>query len=432
MSNKKLGESKFDYKWVIVGLCFLMVCVTLGFCSSSKSLYLKPITEHLQVDRSSFSLNDSMRYVATAVVNLFFGSMIAKFGPKKLILAGMISLVGSMVLYAIAESLVVFYIGGVLLGIGFSWTGTAMVGYVVNVWCKENKGTIMGLILASNGIGAAIAMQIVSPIINASAVGYKSAYWLITIILCVLFVLLLLFFKDRPKDVTTPVSVQKKKPKGESWVGLSWSDAIKKWWFYLALVCIFLTGFCLQGISGVSAAHMRDVGVNEAFVATVLSAHSIALACFKFLTGFIYDKLGLRFTVSMCVGVAVLIMVLLTLISGSTIGMVAAMAYGILSALALPLETIMLPIYAGDLFGEKSYGKILGIIVSCNVAGYAVGAPVVNLCYDITGNYNVAFYACACIMLLVLVGLQIVISAAKKEKNKIISAVSEAEQNTEE
>lgn len=430
MSNKKLGEKKFDYKWVIVGLCFLMVCVTLGFCSSSKSLYLKPITDYLQVDRSSYSLNDSMRYIATAFVNLFFGSMIAKFGPKKLILAGMISLVGSMILYAVAEYLIMFYIGGILLGIGFSWTGTAMVGYVVNVWCKENKGTIMGLILASNGIGAAIAMQIVSPIINSSAVGFKSAYWLIAIILAVLFVLLLLFFKDKPKCVTTVEGVQKKKPKGESWVGISFGDAIKKWWFYLALACIFFTGFCLQGISGVSAAHMRDVGVDEAFVATVLSAHSIALACFKFLTGFIYDKLGLRFTVSMCVSVAVLIMILLTLISSSTIGMVAAMAYGILASLALPLETILLPIYAGDLFGQKSYGKILGIIVSCNVAGYALGAPIVNLCYDLTGNYNVAFYSCAGIMLLVLVGLQMVISAANKEKTKILSAISDAEQSS--
>ena len=120
--------------------------------------------------------------------------MIAKVGPKKLILTSVLALIGSMILYAVAESLVVFYVGGILLGLGFSWTGTAMIGYVVNVWCKEHKGTIMGLILASNGIGAAIAMQIVSPVINSSPVGYKSAYWLITIILSVLFVLLLLFF----------------------------------------------------------------------------------------------------------------------------------------------------------------------------------------------------------------------------------------------
>lgn len=426
MSNEKLCEKKFDYKWVIVGLCFLMVCITLGFCSSSKSLYLKPITDHLQVDRSAFSLNDSLRYVTQSFFNIFFGYMIAKVGPKKLILTSVLALIGSMILYAVAESLVVFYVGGILLGLGFSWTGTAMIGYVVNVWCKENKGTIMGLILASNGIGAAIAMQIVSPVINSSPVGYKSAYWLITIILSVLFVLLLLFFKDNPKGHVATGTVQKKKPKGESWVGISWSDAVKKWWFYVALVCIFLTGFCLQGIGGVAAAHMRDVGVNDSFVATVLSVHSIALACFKFLTGFIYDKLGLRFTATMCLCASIIVMFLLSVISATTAGMVSAMAYGVLSSLALPLETIMLPLYTGELFGEKSYAKILGIILSVNIAGYALSAPLVNLCYDLTGNYSIAFYSCAAIMALVLIGIQFVISAAKKERIKITASVIDA------
>ena len=51
------------------------------------------------------------------------------------------------------------------------------------------------------------------------------------------------------------------------------------------------------------------------------------------------------------------------------------MAYGILSALALPLETIMLPLIAQDLFQGPQYNKMLGIIVSVNTAGYAVGTP---------------------------------------------------------
>jgi sugar phosphate permease len=82
-------------------------------------------------------------------------------------------------------------LGGILLGMGFSGTGTSMVGYVVNIWCKENKGTIMGAILASNGIGGAIALQIVSPIIESKNTGYKTAYFLIAIILAVLSIVTL-------------------------------------------------------------------------------------------------------------------------------------------------------------------------------------------------------------------------------------------------
>ena len=86
--NKELlpqaGEKKLDYKWIVVGVCFLTVMITLGFCSSTKSLYLDVVTKKLGIDRSLFSLNDTCRFVANAIVNLFFGALVMKFGTKKL------------------------------------------------------------------------------------------------------------------------------------------------------------------------------------------------------------------------------------------------------------------------------------------------------------------------------------------------------------
>ena len=429
MKNEKLGKKNLDYKWVIVVLSFMMVCISLGFCSSPVSLFLGPVSEALNVSRSVFALDKSIRFIITAIVNLFFGALIAKFGPKKLIIAGMTCLIGAMLVYSFAKVVYVYYIGGALLGLGFSWTSTTMVGYVINKWCKENKGTIMGAVLASNGLGGAIAMQMITPMIESSPLGYKNAYFVVACILVVVITLLIIFFKDKPKGTveTGEKVVHKKKARGESWVGIEFSDALRKWWFYGALACIFLTGFVLQGISGIAAAHMKDTGIDPTYVATVLSAHSIALAGFKFLTGFIYDKCGLRITVNICAVTAVLIRICLSLVSPTPLGMVLAMVYGIFSSLALPLETILLPIYANDLFGEKSYSKILGIVVSFNVAGYAVGAPVVNIFYDLTKSYNIGLYICAIVMFAVIICLQFVISAAKKERKAIIDKLAEQE-----
>ena len=139
MEKDLLQQRKFDYKWVIVGLCFLMVFICLGFCSSNKSLYLSAITEALNIKRSAFSIGDSCRFITTAVVNMFFGTMVNKFGTKKLIGAGFLCLITSCVIYALATNIFTFYIGGCMLGIGFSWTGTTMVGCVIGKWCKENK-----------------------------------------------------------------------------------------------------------------------------------------------------------------------------------------------------------------------------------------------------------------------------------------------------
>ncbi len=413
-----LAETKtkrLDYKWVVIGVCFLTVMITLGFCSSTKSLYLDVVTKKLGIDRSLFSLNDTFRFIANAIVNLFFGTLVFKFGTKRLMVAGTVCLTGSMLCYALANNLFMFYLGGVLLGTGFSWTGTTMIGCVINKWCKENRGTIMGAVLAANGIGGAVAIQLLSPIIEAGGESYRNAYFISGLAVLLVGILILIFMKESPKYYTESRTVHKKKKgRSEPWPGIPFAKAKATPYFYVALVCIFFTGFCLQGITGIAKAHMRDVGLTAEYVAYAMSFHSLALAGFKFLTGIIYDKLGLRFTTSMCSITAAAVMFLLAIITNSEIGMAIAMIYSIFSALALPLETIMLPIYAADLFGEHSYEKVLGLFVSVNVCGYALGSPTVNLCFDLVGTYKPILFVCAGIMICVTLVMQFVITKAHK------------------
>ncbi len=411
-------KRKFDYQWVIVAVSFLMVMTTLGFCSSPKSLFIAPVTQALGITRSAFSLSDSARYIAVAVVNVFFGALIGRFGAKKLIFAGFACLISSQIIYSFATGALAFCIGGTLLGIGLSWTTTTMVGTIVNKWCKENKGTIMGAVLAANGLGGALAIQVVTPVIEADVFGYRNAYRMVAIILAVVCALVMIFFRNSPKHDVSGYEHRGKKSRAREWNGIAYGDAVRMPYFYCTLICIFLTGLIMQSVSGVSAAHMKDCGLSPTYVATVLSLHSIALAGFKFLTGVIYDRFGIRTTVNLCASTAVVVIVLLSLVTNSLLGRVFAIIYGLFSSLALPLETIMLPIYAGEFFGQKSYDKVLGIFVSVNSAGYALGATVINLMYDRFGSYNPGFVICALGMVGVLVTMQFVIKRARKYQSQ--------------
>ena len=78
----------------------------------------------------------------------------------------------------------------------------------------------------------------------------------------------------------------------------------------------------------------------------------------------------------------------------------------------------MLPLYSADLFGEKSFDKVMGIFVSANTAGYAIGTPLANLGFDITGSYVSILVITAAMMLCVVVTMQFVISAAHKLRNQ--------------
>ncbi|MBQ8174476.1 MAG: MFS transporter [Clostridia bacterium] len=417
-------KKQFDYKWVIVAVSFLMVMISLGFASSTRSLFPDEIAKDLEVQRSLIAIGDSIRFVATAVINLFFGSLIVKLGPKKLILAGFVCLTASMLCYATAENLILIYIGGALLGIGFSWTSTTMVGYIINVWCKENKGTIMGAVLASNGLGGAIAIQVVGSVIDPTVTGsYRKAYFLIAAVMTVMAVIMLIFFRDKPKDADPSVLAapeKKKKKRGRDWAGVEFSVLLKKPYFWAAMLCIFCTGLILQGTGGISAMHMKDVGVDYDRVKALLSFGSLILAGSKFLTGFLYDRFGLRTTATSCTLLAIISCFVLIAVQPTNLGFVLAIIYVILHQCALPLETIMLPIYAADLFGQRSYNKVLGICVSVNTAGYACGGYLMNLCFDIFDSYVPALYIVGFLTIAILILLQFVISAAHREQKRVM------------
>ena len=410
-------KKRLDYKWVIIAASFLMVFTTLGFCSSTKRLFLGPITQALDIARSVYSINDSCRYITTSVVNLFFGALVAKFGPRKLIGFGFLSLISSMLMYSFASNVVMLYAGGCLLGLGLTMTTTTMVGYVVNIWYKEKRGTIMGVILCANGIGGALATQVLNPIIVQD---YTLAYRVIAVVLLCVGLLVVLFYRDTPKGVQVAQQASgKKKPKGDSWSGITLKEALKKPYFYSAAICIFLTGMCLQSATGIDNQHMVDRGIDKDFAAWAVSIASLALAACKFLVGACNDKKGLKFTMLVCDIAAITMMLMLAFVSNSALGKGLAVGYSFIHAVALPLETIMLPLIAANLVGEKEYGKMLGIFVSINTAGYACGPFLINLVYDFIGSYTPVLLVYAGVMAAITVAFLVSQKQADQVKKEV-------------
>lgn len=418
-------KRRFSYKWVVMVACFLMVFTGLGFCSSTKSLFLKSITTALGIPRSLFSVSDSVRYITTSVLNLFFGALVIKLGAKKMIGMGFLSLMTFCLIYSFADNIYLFYLGGFFLGLGLSWCTTTMVGYVVGQWFTEKRGTIMGIVLAANGLGAAVATQILSPLIHDTSVaggfGYRNAYRLVAVILAAVLVLVLIFFREKPKGAEMSAEVpsrHKKKPaRARTWEGMEFSQSLRKAWFIPVALCVFFTGACLQAVSNVATAHLEDVGMDLSFIATVVSLHSLALTVAKIAAGASFDKFGLRITLLVSHAIAAVSILCLALVNAESYAL--ASFYEIAISFALPLETILLPLIAADLFGEKSYAKMMGLLVSINTAGFALGAPITNWVCDVTGTYRGVLFVLAGIMAVILVTFQFILTIAEKNRNAL-------------
>ena len=171
-----LRKKPIDYKWVVLIICFVMEFFCLGFCSSNQGLYTKAVTEALGIKRSVYSLSGSIRYVVQVITALYFGTCISRFGIKKMVCVGLISLTGSVVIRGCATEFYHLYIGSALWGFGMVFVGGTMAGTIVRRWFHQDVGRYTGIVMSANGIGGAVSAQILSPLINnGETFGYRKA-----------------------------------------------------------------------------------------------------------------------------------------------------------------------------------------------------------------------------------------------------------------
>ena len=242
-----LKKSRLDYKWVVLVVCFLMEFICLGLCSSNMGLFTVPVTDALHIDRLAYSYWSSIRYFVQVIVALYFGTLVNRFGTKKMVFVGLCSLIGATVLRALGTNVLYFYIAGALHGVGIVFTGNAMAGAIVRKWFKQDVGKYTGIVMSANGIGGAIAAQVISPIINnGETFGYRKAYLLCALITFIISALILCFLRDSSDDGPIVADKQKKTPKkGTLWVGIEYTVLKKKAYFYIVAALVLLTGISL-------------------------------------------------------------------------------------------------------------------------------------------------------------------------------------------
>ena len=250
--------------------------------------------------------------------------------------------------------------------------------------------------------------------------------------LAAVLLLIVLFFKEKPKGAeNTEIVVGKKskKARGVGWVGMDYDQAKKKPYFYWAIVAIFLTGISLNGIGNMAAPHLYDLGFEKPFVANIGTVTNLCLMGTKIGTGFLYDRKGIKVTMNICFVCAFVSLGGLILLDHSEVGKVLVYVRGIAGTIALPLETVMISIFASEIFGDKSFVKVLGVFSAANYAGLALGSPFVNKCYDLFDHsYNVSFAILAVFMIIAMTAMNFVIRAAHKDKKQILASLSQAEQ----
>ncbi len=149
--------------WIIVAVCFGALSVSFA-ARSLLGLSMPYMTRDLHWSVGLISNGASATLVVMAVVSPIAGNMIDRFGPRLLLVVGMLAVASGMGLTAMVAAPWQFNLAfGGIAGIGFGMVATHAVATIVSLSFEENRG----LAVAIANAGATGGQLIVVPLIAA-------------------------------------------------------------------------------------------------------------------------------------------------------------------------------------------------------------------------------------------------------------------------
>lgn len=386
--NKTGLVKSSNYAWCVMVLLTLMQFVYAGLTLSTVTLYMEPIlSAHPELSRTAYSLTITLNGGANAIISVFYGKFVEKFGMKTMISVCSLMMIAGVLLYANGTVIWMFYLAAILQGISLCFCSGASCSIIFSKWFAHSTGTLLSV----TAIGSGLAGVIFSPIVSTwiSTIGWTSSLYINCAIVVFTAILIIVFLKDSPEKYgIKPMWNDKVKIAEESGkiipYGVTSKEAYKTIQFWCGTIGIGLFGLIIYGAICNIAVFSSDLGYDGGIMLSVMYAANIIL---QLPFGILADKLGIR----ICM-VAYSIMAIGAVFIYATAPAIGMMYVGtVLLGGSFCILKATLPVYTLQIFGNRAQGQIMGIMIAVMNCGVAFGMPVLNAAYDLTGSYSGMF-----------------------------------------
>lgn len=386
----------FFYGWVNVALFFLISLATWG-PQYSFGVFFKPLAEEFGWTRAQISGAMTTNLIVGGVLGFLVGTLADRYGPRK-IMYGVALLIGGgyLSLYWLSSLWQLYLFFGLLVGIGLS-AAYIVPAATVSRWFIAKRGLALGITMTGMGLTQIIIPPTIAASINN--VGWRNTYAIIGISVLVLLLFLASFLRKTPEDYGLqpdgiPGTQAQKTGKAVSLpegFTLNQSIRLPSFWILFSIwIVLALPGFLtLVHVVPLVTDVNPDIDVKTA--ATVISFIGIAGIGGRFFFGYASDRWGCKTTTALCLAAMSISMVEMMFAHRLTSFYIAALVFGA-SYNGADTATIRM---AGDFFGRRSIGAIMGLTGLGFRIGASSGALVGGIIYDITGKYQVSFATAA-------------------------------------
>lgn len=396
------GAARFYYGWVILGIATFALIVSNGLSIGGFPVFFRPIREEfvaagaIPADRaeSFIAFGASLTFLTAGLISPFAGWFLQRFPLRGVMLGGCAMLGGGLLWHSQAGSETAVYASRVLMGASLGFVGVLANIVLVSNWFERRRGLALGILLTGTSFGGVLVPPVAGWLI--SAYGWRPAMAAVSIAVWALLVPSVVFLvRTRPAemglvpdgDARPPIPV----PETASATGVSLGEAVRMPVFWILALCAALVFYPIFVTSQQFILYLQTpkIGLTPQQGGLALSALFLVSVGGKFLFGSLSDRFPTARVMLVCCSVMFLSTLLLPALSPAT-------AFGFLVPFGLGYggTFVLLQRLVADLFGNRDYPKILGVITVVETLGAAIGGIVTGYLADRAGgDYTFAFYA---------------------------------------
>lgn len=402
-SRKK--RSPIFYGWWIVGSLFLTNFAVEATAIFSFAVFLKPMSEDLNISRGLISWVLAGRRLATGLASLLVGRLIDRYGSRTLItaaaaLAGM-AVIGLGWVQNAWQFLALFLLVGLS---GITMPGNLLTSVPVQKWFVRQRGRATSFVTAGFGIGGMTFVIVHQQLIDAF--GWRTA-WVASGVFVIALVVPITWFiiKRQPEDMglrpdgDPPLDDAPDADSGAPRAArsaddeVSWTErqALRTVRLWQILAAYVLISFAMGGLQVHRFAFWEDRGYDRSLIASSFSLDAGFFFVGILSAGFLVERFHVRFVGAYAMLIAVGGIAATILLDAPWVLFLSAVALGIGQGTNAVVQVHIWPTY----FGRAHIGAIRGYIVPGIVIAQALGAPFAGAVFDATGAYLIAFWTAA-------------------------------------